>query len=790
MRIHLTKPAADYLDAFPLGNGRLGATVGGQLPRERIALNHENLWRGLNRHHDETLKVPPEQLQEVRDALLAGDYAKGHELFTRYLSGPRENPDGLARIQPYQPLGDLWLDFYHEGGDYSRELRLNEARAVVRHTHDGVEFTRETFVSEPRQAVVVRVKASRPDALNLGVWLSRIGDPQCQLRRWAKEKSCGLLGSFAEGVAFAAEARVLAHDGTLAVDQRGRRLELSGATELLLAVSMAVDLDWPYPFSQPDPAAACAKTLDTLAPNYETLLAEHLAEYQPLFNRFKLRLDGPAELEALPTDERRRRLAAGASDPGLFALHHDFGRYLLLSCSRKCDQPANLQGVWNEELRPAWQCYFSTDINLEMCYWPAESWNLPECVEPLFASLERHLPGARRAAQDYYGCRGFQLFTGDIWQMCYLCCADYDAWTGTSAMLAAHYWFRHERSADDTFLREKAYPFLREVARFYADFLVPGPDGRLVACPTQSPENAFADGREHPAGPSYCYGATMDTTLAMEVFERSVQAAATLGVDPEERDVWKQKLAELAPLRIGKDGRLLEWAREVEELEPGHRHLSHLYGVFPGDALRPDRNAEAFAAAWKSLEFRLQHGAGQQGWSRAWVCCLLARFGKAELAHESLRRLLVDSTSDSLLDVYPLPESSAAARQPALSRAHPPEVFQMEGNLGGAAAVLELLFQSHGGTVRLLPALPAAWPDGELSGAKLAGAFTLAMRWDGGKLRHAHIEAAAESVCRLLPPEGKYLLTSGDRQRRIQGGAVAEIPCRPGTELHLERIHD
>ena len=750
------RPAADFLEAFPLGNGRLGAMVPGAPEYERIALNHENLWRGKHRHQ-RVQAVPASRLAEIRAAIFSGDYARGHELCTRYLSGPPSDAGDLSGVQPYQPLADLHIEVPSAAGVTAceRTLCLRQALSTLRYAEGELCHTREMFISVPHQAMVVRLREEKPGGLSCGLWLDRVADEECTVRRWAEGNRFGLSGRFVEGVGFAVEGQVLSHDGTLSVDDKGRRLRIDGAKEIVFAMTSAVDLDWPFPFSQPDPEDWCSCQLDSIAGlGFDELFRAHVEEYEPLYHRFQLELEGSPELEELPVEERQRRLRDGGSDPALFALHHNYARYLLLSSSRACDQPANLQGIWNEEIRPPWHCYFSTDINLGMNYWPAEAWGLPECVDPLFALLERHRVGAERAARDYYGCRGTHYFTGDIWQMHYMPAADWDIWTGTGAMIALHYWWRFKYSQDREVLRHKVYPFLKGMAAFYQDFLVRDPSGYLVACPTQSPENLFKGGGTKDT-PSYCYGATMDTLLVREVLGHCLEASRLLCVDEDLRPGWERIVSELPPLRVGARGQLQEWIEDFEELEPGHRHLSHLYGVFPGDSLRAEPALQN--AAQVSLKKRIEHGAGREGWSLAWTACLQTVFRDRHGAYESLRHLVADCSSASLLDLHPVTRNCATQNLRRRDRSREPAcAFQIDGNFGGAAAMLELLAQSRHGRIDLLPVLPEQWSCGRVAGLRLRGGVELSMSWRDGRLVEARLHGMAGTNFRVHLPAGDY----------------------------------
>ncbi|MBV9928254.1 MAG: glycoside hydrolase family 95 protein [Acidobacteria bacterium] len=762
-------PARAFTQSVPLGSGRLGAMVFGGVGEERVVLNEGSLWSGSPQDADRPDAA--EYLPEIRRLLFEGKNVEAEKLtYAHFTSrGPGSGRGAGRDLQygSYQELGKLLLKFdAGEAGaaDYRRELDLSRAVARVTYTRAGTRYTREYFTSAPDEAVVIRLTADKPAAISFDATLERPERFEVQA-----DGAHGLLmtgqlnnGTDGKGMKYAARLRVVGRGGDVRADEKAVRV--SKADEVLLFVTAATDYMGFAGRRTPDPPAASARDMQRAASkSYRQLLDAHVADYRRYFDRVTLSL-GPSNTPsaALPTPARLKAAAEGAGDPGLAALYFNFGRYLLISSSRPAGLPANLQGIWAEGVQAPWNADWHLNVNVQMNYWPAEVTNLSELHAPLFALIgSLQGPGAR-TARAYYGARGWVAHViTNPWG--YTSPGEGASWGSTttgSAWLCQHLWEHYLFTRDRVFLR-RAYPVMKGSARFYADFLVEEPKHHwLVTAPANSPENAYLlpDGGKA----NVCMGPTYDMQLLRYLFKATAEAAHILGVDAEFQRELSEKGARLAPTRVARDGRVMEWLEEYGEPEPTHRHVSHLWGLYPGDEISRDKTPQLADAARKTLEAR---GDVSTGWSLAHKMNLWARLGDGERAHRLLTLLL--TPVDFRGEVAGVRFNGGTYEN--LFDAHPP--FQIDGNFGATAGVAEMLLQSHDGTVRLLPALPSAWNEGSVTGLRARGGFELDIVWKEGKLKAATLRARLGGTCRLA-----------------YGSKVIELKTRPGGVYRFDGL--
>jgi alpha-L-fucosidase 2 len=731
--IWFDQPAAQWIDGLPIGCGRLGAMVMGGTGDERIQFNEDTLWTG--KPHDYVRQGAADHLGEIRQLVFSGKAGEAEKLAREtMLSDP-------VRQKAFQPFGDLRLHFdgHDAATDYRRTLDLDSAVARVTYKVGGTTFTRDVFASFPAQAIIVRLTADKPASISFQL---RMDSPHkaSQIKAISAD-TLSLTGQVADptvkpnpemGMTFEARLRVLATGGTTKFADEGVSVQGADSATLVLVAATSFKN---FQDITADPAAACEAALSKIdLKDYDGLLAAHLEDHRKLFRRVSLDA-GKSDRDNWPTNQRVAFINKENSleaDPGLAALHFEFGRYLMISCSRPGSQPANLQGVWNDQLNPPWESKWTTNINLEMNYWPVEPTNISECADPLFDLIGDLVISGSRTAKEQYNCGGWVLHHNtDLWRGTAPINNIDGIWPTGGAWLCYHMWEHYLFTGDRDFLATRAYPAMKQASQFFLDYLVKDPNtGFLVSVPSFSPEQG-----------GMCAGPAMDNELIRALFDSTIQAAGTLGIDADFAAKVSEVRNQVAPDKVGTYGQLMEWQKQDPKIDVpnfNHRHMSPLWGMYPGAQFTPAGDPKIWEAAKTLLSWRLSHDDGVTGWSFAWRNPLAARVHDGDMALHQFGQQIAKKTYPNCLD-----------------KCGP---YQIDGNFGACAGVAEMLLQSHipladkgplAFNIDLLPALPKAWPTGSVTGLRARGGFEIDETWADGKLTKAAVRSTLGNPCKV-----------------------------------------
>lgn len=710
-RLWFTKPAEIWEEALPIGNGRLGAMIYGGIEKDQIQFNEETLWTGEPR--DYSHPGAASYLDEIRQLVWAGKQDEAEELANeKFMSIP-------LRQLAYQPFGELYLSFHHKGevSNYVRQLNLSNAVATTSYSVGDTKYTREYLTSAPDQTIAIQLKADKDKAITFDLSLSALHEGFITT---ASENGEMVLNvQVKDGALFGeAKLKLKLKGGEFIVS--GNEIKIKNADEATIFLVAATNFVNPKDVSG-NPKKLCSTYLTQLGnKTFKEVKKAHITDYQQYYNRFDIDF-GKSIYEDLPTNERIQA-STEKMDNALAALYVQFGRYLLLSSSRPGTYPANLQGIWNHKIKPSWDSKYTCNINAEMNYWPAEPLNISECHQAFYKMVEEVVETGQKVAKTHYDARGWVLHHNtDIWRgAAPINNSNHGIWQGGSGWVSHHYWEHFLYSRDTSFLANRAWPVLKGAARFYVDYLVKDPSsGYLVSCPSNSPENG-----------GLVSGPTMDHQIIKSLFKVCIETSEILEQDQDFADTLRNILPQIAPYKIGQFGQLQEWWADIDDTTNTHRHVSHLWGIYPGKEITWQDTPELMKAAQQSLEYRGDEGTG---WSLAWKINFWARFLDGDRSWELVKMLFRPA-----IDTY---GATSGGTYPNLFDAHPP--FQIDGNFGGAAGIVEMLVQSHLDAIDILPALPSALDKGHISGVKARGGFELQMDWEEGKLQKLKVRSLA-----------------------------------------------
>ena len=718
LRLWYGKPATKWTEALPVGNGRLGAMIFGGVENDRIQFNEETLWTGSP--NDYAHKGASKYLGQIRQLLADGKQKEAETLaMDQFMSVP-------LKQMAYQAFGDLKLHFPGQAGftDYLRELDLQNALCRITYKSNGIDYTREYLSSNPDQVIAIRLTASKEKSLNFSMELDALHEAKTMQ---ASGKGMTLKVQVKDGALRGVASLTITTDGKVAAN--GEQLTISDAKSATIYLSAATNYV-NYQDVSGNPDQKTTQTLSKVAnKNYQQVKSSHIANYQKLFNRFDVQFS-ENERTKLPTNERIVAFSKEANDPQLLALYIQYGRYLMISSSRPGTQPANLQGIWNDSLTPPWDGKWTVNINTEMNYWPVELTNIDECQEPLYKMIAECAETGKIVAKEHYDATGWVLHHNtDIWRgSAPINHSNHGIWVSGGAWLSRHMWEHYLFTLDKKFLGETAYPLMKGAAEFFTQFLTKDPKtGYLISTPSNSPENGGL-----VAGP------TMDHQIIRALFRSCIEASEILGTDAQFASKLKVMLPQIAPNQIGRLGQLQEWMEDKDSPTDKHRHVSHLWGVFPGNEINWQQTPEMMKAARQSLIYRGDDGTG---WSLAWKINFWARFLDGNHAYSMVKLLFRPVQIENT--VY----TGGGGSYTNLFDAHPP--FQIDGNFGAPAGMIEMLVQSHLNEIALLPALPDALPTGKIRGVCARGGFELTFNWDGGKLKQLQVLSKAGQKCKL-----------------------------------------
>ena len=751
------KWAEDWNEALPVGNGRIGGMVYGNPYYDTISLNEDSIWSGGYRERNN--KSALENLEKVRELLFEEKISEAEDIVRDAFCGTPINQ------RHYMPLGDFIIDQRGLGDiqNFKRSLDLKTAVQSVEFSSNGINYTREVIASYPDNVLAVNIRADKKESINIRIHIDGRDDYFDNNSPVSDDEIFYYGGMGGEdGINFASYIKVIPTSGI--VKRWGSYIKAEKCDEITILISCQTSYRYAdYKKEAKNDIERASKL------SFDNIKERHIRDYKKYYDRVRLQLvDNSEGKSVLPTDERLENIKNGGMDNKLIELYYNFARYLMIAGSREGTLPLNLQGIWNKDMWPAWGCKFTININTEMNYWPAETAGLSELVTPLFDIIEKMRPNGRVTAREMYDCGGFVCHHNtDLWGDT----APQDLWMpGTqwpmgAAWLCLHIWEHYMFTKDKDFLKEK-YGTIKEASEFFADFLIENKNGQLVTCPSVSPENTYLT--ESGQKGSLCIGPSMDSQIIYELFTAVIKASEILGIDFDYAEKLKSMRERLPKPEIGKYGQIKEWAVDYDEVEPGHRHISQLFALYPADMISVRKTPNLADAARATLNRRLSHGGGHTGWSRAWIINLWARLNDGEKVYENIAALLSYSTNKNMFDN------------------HPP--FQIDGNFGGAAGISEALLQSINQEIILLPALPKEWGNGSFENLKARGGFAVSCKWENSEFQEALIVSNCGETCRLVVKLPVKVFCGGEEiSCEENDGAVVFDTCI-GKEYEIKKV--